>query len=135
MKAGHGGFSLIESLVSLLILSIGVLGLCRLQAALWSNSNALHAAAMAGLLARDQLEKTVTSELTDIGHNRDEVAEFVYAGNPFSTAASITRTDAVSVAEVRVQWTDHTGTHSMTLATATSSRPTAADSRWLLPPR
>jgi len=135
MKAVSGGFSLIEALVSLLILSIGVLGVCRLQAALWSNSDALHAAAMAGLLARDQLEKAVTSELTGVRHNQSGVAAFVYAGNTFTTATSITHTEKISAAEVRVQWTDHTGTHSIARATATSSQPTAADSLYLLPQR
>ena len=47
MKVPHRGFSLIEALVSLLVLSVGVLGLCRLQVALWSSSSALHATALA----------------------------------------------------------------------------------------
>jgi type IV pilus modification protein PilV len=135
MKAVNGGFSLIEALVSLLILSIGVLGVCRLQATLWSSSVALHAAAMAGLLARDQLEKAVTAELTGVRHNQGGVARFVYAGSSFTSATSISHTEAITAAEVRVQWSDHTGSHSMALATATRGQPTAADSRWLLPRR
>jgi Tfp pilus assembly protein PilV len=133
MKAASGGFSLIEALVSLLILSIGVLGVCRLQAALWLSSDSLYAAAMAGLLARGQLEKAVTRELTGVRHNQGEVATLVYTGKSFTTTTSITRAEAITGAEVRIQWTDRSGSHSMALATATHAQPTAADSLYLLP--
>jgi type IV pilus modification protein PilV len=135
MKQAQAGFSLIEALVSVLVLSIGVLGLCRLQAQLWSSSSALHAAAAAKLLASSYLEKTVTSQLTGIDLNQESASELVYAGTLLSTALSVANTAEITTAEIRVQWSNQTGTHSIQLSTATDRQPAAADTRWLLPAR
>ena len=129
------GFSLIEALVSLLVLSIGVLGLCRLQAQLWSTSNALHAAAAANLLASSHLEKTVTTLLTGIDLDQDSASELVYAGTLMSTELSVANTAEITTVEIRVQWSNQSGTHSIQLSSATDGHPAAADTRWLLPAR
>ncbi|MEA2080622.1 MAG: prepilin-type N-terminal cleavage/methylation domain-containing protein [Pseudomonadota bacterium] len=133
MENSHRGFSLIEAMVSVLVLSIGLLGLCRLQAQLWSSSNALHASAAANLLASSYLEKAVASQLTGIDLNQDSASELVYAGTLLSTALSVANTAEITEAEIRVQWSNQTGAHSIQIGTATDSHPAAADTRWLLP--
>jgi Tfp pilus assembly protein PilV len=54
-KHSHG-ISLIEALITLLVLSIGLLGLGQLQARLWSSSAKLHATSNAYLLGTEYLE-------------------------------------------------------------------------------
>ena len=102
-KQAQAGFSLIEALVSVLVVSIGVLGLCRLQAQLWSSSSALHAGAAAKLLANSCLEKTVTSQLTGIDLKQLSTSELVYAGTLLRTAGSVANTAEITEAEIRVQ--------------------------------
>ena len=43
MKTKLRGFSLIEAMIASLVLSVGLLGLARLQAQLWSSAAQLHA--------------------------------------------------------------------------------------------
>ncbi len=135
MKVLHRGFSLIEALVSLLVLSVGVLGLCRLQVALWSSSSALHATALASLLAGGQLERWLTPELHGIDPTANETAQFMCAGRRFKSALSVSQSEDLTTTAIHIEWTDPAGTQSLALATATDNQSTAADSRWLLPPR
>ena len=56
MHKNAQGFSLIEALITLLVLSVGMLGLGQLQARLWAGAGDLHALAGAYLLGENLLE-------------------------------------------------------------------------------
>lgn len=127
------GFSLIEALVTLLVLSLGLLSLGQLQARLWRSGGDLYAARMALLLAADRTENThldalpresAAPPLPDSGPYRLEV---VRAPLPVPLSALI-------ATQVTLHWQRPSGDQTVTLTATSDTAARPDDLRWLLPP-
>jgi hypothetical protein len=122
-----------ESLVKLLVLSIGLLGLGQLQARLWVGAGDLHTSANAGLLGTNLLEIASIAWLTEA-----EKHSVATAFEP-AVSADIRRHgappphDVLSITDVRLHWVRPSGAHSLSLATLRNTRLDPLDTRWLLP--
>ena len=132
MEKNTHGFSLIEALVALLVVSIGLLGLGQLQARLWAGAGELHTAGTAFLLAGSLLEiapvtwlpapaKQAYAALFEPGL-RAEIAHYPLP----AASASLVST------RIDVHWSSPTGSASLSLGRALDAGLDPLDSRWLL---
>jgi len=126
------GFSLIESLVALLVVTIGLLGLGQLQARLWVGSGELHTAGTAFLLAESLLEITPVSWLPDTPKQAQAAlfepglhAEIAHYPLP-AAGASLAST------RIDVHWTSPAGDASLSLLRTLNAGLDPLDTRWLL---
>lgn len=127
-----GGFTLIEALVTLLVLGIGLLGLGQLQAQLWRSSGDLHASQGAFLLAHDLLESRPLEWLPatadgPLPHGKEirytyEITE----NNPQPSISALTTT------RLELHWRDASGARALLLTTTRNTGIDPADARWLL---
>lgn len=126
------GFSMIEVLVSLLVLSIGLLGLARLQARLWSNATDLTSTSEALSLATAAAERFETgwSNRSATGTSLNEAL----AGNAETYDATLSVSEPSPEVRLRVdlQWDNQNGTHSMQLPSTILQPALNADVRWVL---
>jgi len=132
MEKNTHGFSLIEALVALLVVSIGLLGLGQLQARLWAGAGELHTAGTAFLLAESLLEITPVSWLPAPAKQAHAAlfqpglhAEIAHYPLP-ATGASLVST------RIDVRWSSPTGNASLSLGRALDAGLDPLDSRWLL---
>ena len=123
MQQRHKGFSLMESLVSLLVFSIGMLGLGQLQARLWVNSGDIHSTDKAYLVAANRLERY---EINSAASRPASAPGF--AGELYSSS-----TNSTTTTEVQVSWERPSGSEVITIASTFNSTFIAADALWLLP--
>lgn len=132
MKNRHCGFSLIEALVSVVVLSIGLLGLAQLQARLWSASGDLHSTDEAYLLASNALEKSVIAQMIAADLGADTAAQIAGSAALFAVDLSLMQLEQLSAATVRVEWEHQSGPRSLTLDSAIYTNARASDYRLLL---
>ncbi len=133
MKKSLHGISLIEALVTLLVLSIGLLGLGQLQARLWSSSGALHATSTAWLLGATYMEVMTAKQVIALDLIEDPPLQILRSGALFNTAVSLSEDQQLTEAEIRVVWEDRSGSRSVRLESITDSVSRASDTRMLLP--
>jgi len=133
MKKNLRGISLIEALITLLVLSIGLLGLGQLQARLWSSSGKLHATSNAYLLGMEYLEILSAKQMIDPDLVADPPLQALRSGTLFNTDVSLRDDEPLIEAEIRVGWEDRGGSQSVRLESATGTVSHAFDTRWLLP--
>jgi len=132
MKNRHCGFSLIEAMVSVVVLSVGLLGLAQLQARLWSASGDLHSTDEAYLLASDALEKSAIAQAIAVNLITDTTAQPARSAALFTVDLSLTQLEQLSAATVRVEWEHQSGIRSLTLDSAIYANARASDNRLLL---
>lgn len=130
------GFCLLEALISLLVLSIGMLGLARLQAGLWSAAGELHSNRQAYLLASNTLEKALYRQATGAA---DEAAgaqstELLTPATEYLALVTVTAQQPILHADVVVTWNGRSGPRRLQLKTAARGNLAVADTRWLLSP-
>jgi len=132
MENRHRGFTLIEALVSVVVLSIGLLGLGQLQARLWSASGDLHSTDEAYRLASSALEKSAIAQMIAADLIADTTAQITASATQFAVDLSRTEQPQLIEARVLVEWEHQSGSRSLALDSAiyTNSRP--SDSRLLL---
>jgi len=127
------GFSLVEALVTLLVLSIGLLGLGRLQAQLWRGSGNLHAAADASLLADNLLEIDPVDWLPETGKN----ALYKQSGEHFSITIKqfpeSTPSENLTSTHLELRWWRPSGELSLQRTITRNDNIAPQDARWLLP--
>jgi len=126
------GFSLIEALVSVLVLSIGLVSLAQLQARLWSAAGDRHSTGLAYRVAVSELDRSLYSFSMAPASSASSASEFA---GPSARFKAVTTTGADPVApalRTLVEWGDRSGSRSIHLHTGASPA-TAADLRWLLP--
>jgi Tfp pilus assembly protein PilV len=129
MRNNTAGFSLIESLITLLVLSTGLIGLGQLQARLWLNAGELHTNGTAGLLAENLLEVASVAWLAE--------AEKYRAATRFQPAINARISvhqpdDSLSVTDLDLRWASPSGEHSLSLETIRNTRLDPLDTHWLL---
>ena len=127
------GISLIEALITLLVLSIGLLGLGQLQARLWSSSGRLHATSNAYLLGMEYLEILSARQMIAPDLIADPPLQALRAGTLFNVAVSLSEDEPLTEAKVRVVWTDRSGPQAVWLESVTNAVSSASDTRLLLP--
>ena len=132
MEKHLSGISLIEAMVTLLVLSIGLLGLGQLQARLWSSSSELHATSNAWLLGTTSLEILTARHIISPDLIASPPLQVTHAGTLFNTAVSLSEHDQLPEAEIRVVWEDRSGSQSIRLESITGTVSRASDTRWLL---
>jgi type II secretory pathway pseudopilin PulG len=128
--ARAAGFSLIEALVTLLVLSIGLLGLGQLQTRLWRGSGDLHATDDAFLLAHNLLETRPLGwfgQAAPSGNGGKALAvQITQSGLP-PPFANLTTT------RLAVRWQRPSGPKALALTLTWNNRINTRDARWLLP--
>jgi len=129
----HRGFTLIEAMVSLVVLAIGLLGLGQLQAQLWSASGDLHSTEEAYLLANNRLEQFAIAEIMAADLIADTKAQPAASTTRFTVDLALTEQQQLAEARVRIDWEHPSGLRSLSLDTAIYTNFRAADSRLLLP--
>ena len=124
-----------ESLVTLLVFSIGMLGLGQLQARLWVNSGDIHSANLALLIAENVTELIEINTLI-LETNTEKPSLAPYVSLPgFTYEQSVRTLPSTTTTEVQVSWHRPSGTDSATLRTGFSTRLLAIDAAWLLSPQ
>ncbi len=133
MRNSAAGFSLMESLICLLVLSIGMLGLGQLQARLWTNAGELQRLEAARLIASNvtelvEINGTFTKQTasTEVSSLLDPPTGFTYrkSTNPYGTSLK---------SEIKVSWTGPSGENHLTLESSVYTAFESTDARWLLP--
>ncbi|HHJ15922.1 MAG TPA: hypothetical protein ENJ80_04410 [Gammaproteobacteria bacterium] len=127
------GFSLIEALLTVLVLSIGLLGLGQLQARLWVASGQLHAQNTAYQLGSNRLEMAAAALLITPDLIPDPPLQVPGIGTLYDTRLLITADGQLSKAQIRITWSVPSGSESVTLATAMERMARTSDTRLLLP--
>jgi len=133
MKKNLHGISLIEALITLLVLSIGLLGLGQLQARLWSSSGKLHATSNAYLLGTTVLEILTATQIIAPDLIADPPSQILRSGTLFSTTVSLSEDEQLSEADIRVAWEDRSGSLVINLESVADTVSRASDTRLLLP--
>ncbi|VAW75293.1 hypothetical protein MNBD_GAMMA13-367 [hydrothermal vent metagenome] len=133
MLSSHNqGFSLIEAMISLLVLSTGMLSLGQLQARLWLNADEIHTHDEARLLAANRLEfeqsKTLFRPATE------ETLIFPTTDNGSALRHEITTSaiGAISTNEILITWELPHGSDAVSLKSSLYTTAYRTDPRWLM---
>lgn len=132
MENRQRGFSLIEALISLVVLGIGLLGLAQLQARLWSASAELHSSDEAYLLAGNSLEQFAIAQLFAIDLGGDSTTQVSGSTTQFVVNLTLTEPEQIAEARVQIEWEHQRGLRSLTLDSAICTSARTADNRLLL---
>jgi type IV pilus modification protein PilV len=113
------GFTLIEVLVALSIMSLGMIGILALQKAATSASGYSRRATEAAVLAEDRLEEMRTLPLSTVTDGTDTVdaSGVANAEGLFTRAWTLVVADEIATITVRVQWNEADGAHAITFRT------------------
>lgn len=133
MKKIMHGFSLIEAMISALVVSVGLLGLARLQGQLWASMGQVHTSTAAYRVGRDTVERLHSS--IDDGEPLRAKRSFqsASAGAPLRTRVEMIQHAQWMEAKLHTRWEDAKGQQSVDLTFLRDVPAPAADTRWLLP--
>jgi prepilin-type N-terminal cleavage/methylation domain-containing protein len=133
MRKNCTGFSLMESLICLLVLSVGMLGLGQLQAHLWTHAGDLQRLETARLIASNVTELV---EIINIFTTQTAFPEAYPTPEPpagFTYQKSTTPEGPLLLSEVTVFWTGPSGKDSFTAESTLYTAFETADVLCLLP--
>ena len=133
MSVRQSGFSLIEALISLLVLSVGLLGLGQLQATLWKSGGQLYAVSEAYLLSASYLERGLSAGAPEPAAQENRMARSGSGYTDFDAAVQLEQQGWVKAMDVASHWQDTSGAHTVRLRSSVY-QPAISDSRWLLSP-
>jgi len=134
MNKNLGGFSLIEALITLLVLTIGLLGLGQLQARLWTVAGDLHTREDAYLLGENLLEISpltwlpVSAEQNLVKQPETAIVATLDRNNPTDDRSALIST------KVNMSWHRSSGKYVLSLSTTVNTNLSGENTRWLLPP-
>lgn len=131
MASRQEGFSLIESLIALLVLSIGLLGLAQLQTGLWKSAGQLYARSEAYLLSASHLERTLAVP-SQVSEQRFSAHSF-WGYTTFDSTLHAEPRGRLTEISVTTGWQDTSATNVLGLKTSVY-RSDKGDARWLLDP-
>jgi len=121
-----------ESLVTLLVFSIAMLGLARLQARLWVNSGDLYSSDKAHLIARNIATINEISTIFPSSMASLLATQRPYIASDYNLKRSVYSSGVITASEVIVSWERPSGAVSIPLRSTFSSSPGKEDARWLL---
>ena len=128
------GFSLVESLVTLLVLAVGLLGLGQLQARLWRSSGELQTLQGAFLLGHDKLESRTAAWLAESGDRTPSKSSNGNYTLVITDINSPSPAEHLATTQLELYWQySHTG-HTLRLTTTRNAGILPRDARWLLTP-
>lgn len=107
-----GGFTLIEVMVSIIVLAIGVLGLAPLMAVSMTGNAFSNEATRANVIAQDKIEELKNVPTFAVLPKIDSAAvdnQYYYMARVDNTASDATVPAGVYKIFVRVNWTDQAG--------------------------
>jgi Tfp pilus assembly protein PilV len=133
MAVRQGGFSLMEALISLLVLSVGLLGLGQLQAALWKSAGQLYAESEAYLLSTSYLERDLSAGATEPAAQENRSARSASGYTEFDVVVQVEQQGWLTEMDVASHWQDTSGANTLRLGTGLY-QPAISDSRWVLGP-
>ena len=122
-----------EALISLLVLSVGLLGLGQLQAALWKSAGQLYALSEAYLLSASYLERGLSAGATEPAAQENRSARSASGYTEFDTFVQVEQRGWLKEMNVASHWQDTSGENTLRLRTAVYQA-AISDSRWLLDP-
>lgn len=132
MDRHQTGFSLIEALVSLLVLSIGLLGLGQLQARLSVASLNQASAAYARLVQSNLYEKTISYEISNIAGSTPVSETVATPSSLYTIQLSRSVNESLAITRIALEWTDLDSTQSEIITSTLSTYPRLVDTRQLL---
>jgi prepilin-type N-terminal cleavage/methylation domain-containing protein len=134
MRRHQQGFSLVEAMITLLVLSLGLLGLGRLQANLLASSADLHKTSDAYRLATSWLERF--SYQVRIKQPASILTPGALLSTPatkFKLSRQLSTTAALNSGHIVVEWDTPEGQRSIRLSSAACTQAPSSDQVWLLP--
>lgn len=131
MTPRQNGFSLMESLIAVVVLSTGLLGLARLQAGLWQSAGQLHAQSEAQVLCVSNLEHGLHAAPASDTAQQPRRSSSGSGYTVFESRLLSERQGLLTELHSAVHWQHTDGLSTLRLMTA-SYRPDAGDVRWLL---
>ncbi len=126
------GLSLIEALITLLILSIGWLGLGQLQARLSISALNQSSAAYAQLIQSTYYEKTVSYDLSDIQETPPSSGRLSTPSSAYEIQISRSTVNALRDTVIRIEWEEIGDTRNEVIPLTLSDYSSPSDTRWLL---
>jgi Tfp pilus assembly protein PilV len=133
MNHGEGGFSLIEAMLSVVILSVGLLGLGQLQVRLSMAANDLHTSARAYLLGSSLAENLAASPAKVLQEQHQRFMFRSGSGVEFDTLVTRASTERPTQIRIQVKWDTRGESRAIELTRAADNPSSASDVRWLLP--
>lgn len=132
MTRHQSGFSLTEALITLLVVSIGWLGLGQLQVRLSTATMNRSSAAYAQLLQSVYYEKMVSYELSGIPENFPDTEPVSTPSTTYKVQLSPSVIDTLSDTRIEIEWTDINNTRNEVTSLTLNTHPDPYDTRWLL---
>jgi type IV pilus assembly protein PilV len=113
------GFTIVEVLVALSIMSLGMIGILALQKAATSASGYSRRATEAAVLAEDRLEELRTLPITSVTDGSDTVDAAGTATDDglFDRTWTLVTAGTTATITVRVAWNEADGAHAITFRT------------------
>ncbi|HFD80829.1 MAG TPA: hypothetical protein ENK05_10645 [Gammaproteobacteria bacterium] len=128
------GLSLLEALVTVLVLDIGLLGLGRLQLQLWRAATEIRSETHAIMLASSELELLHYLLSTDTDAPIPAFRDQRDGGSVFHSRVSMHPASTLAAVTAEVSWQSRGASRSVRLDTVVSTAARIRDSRWLLAP-
>jgi hypothetical protein len=113
--------------------SVGLLGLGQLQAALWKSAGHLYAVSEAYLVSASYLERGLSAGANPGAIQQRQSAQLSSAYTVFDLTVEAERKGWVTELDIFSHWEDSAGANTVYLQTAVY-HPNASDSRWLSRP-
>lgn len=132
MTRHQTGFSLTEALITLLVLSIGWLGLGQLQTRLSIATLNRSSAAYAQLIQSTYYEKTVSYDISDIQDNPPSTERLSTPSNIYNVQISRSTDTPQRDTTIRIEWEEVGDTRTEVIPLTLSSGSVPSDTRWLL---
>jgi len=133
MRKHCAGFSLMDSLVTLLVLSIGMLGLGQLQVRLWASSGDLHSLESAHLAAANMTELIEIKRTFTLENKPGLILPDSNFPSDLSFEHWSNSRDSTRIHLVKVYWERPSGNDEFSLESTVYTAFNVADVRWLLP--
>lgn len=133
MKENQEGFSLMEALISVLVLSIGLLGLGQLQARLWTSAGDIRSLGDAYLLSENLLE------ISALGWLPPTTAQNLVTQSEPAISVTLDQLDpgqdnsSLRITRANLNWRRPSDNQSLSVSNTVNTGLSAGDTRWLLP--
>lgn len=128
------GFTLIEAMITVLVLSVGLLGLGTLQARLLASSGELHTGTDAYRIAVSWLERfSYQLAVNNPSAINIQPKQITQRSMHFTTSPLLSSSTRLSTGSIAVEWNAREGLQAIRLTTSACTKAPPSDRVWLLP--
>jgi type IV pilus assembly protein PilV len=122
-RSGEGGFTLIEVLVAIIVLSFAMAGMVALSANGTNATAYTRHAGEASMVGQDKLERLRVAPAATLANGTDTVDahDVATAGAPYTRTWTVSWTGTLATLVVQVSWTDGGSAHTITYRTMRST--------------